>query len=70
MSELFIRENALETVKDEEGLERSLKCLISDERLRRSMGESARKVVLDNVGSTERNCLLIMDLVYTSTGSV
>lgn len=64
MSELFIKENALETVKDEEGLERSLKRLMSDERLRRSMGESARKVVLDNVGSTERNCLLIMDLVY------
>ncbi|MDP3789354.1 MAG: 3-deoxy-D-manno-octulosonic acid transferase [Candidatus Omnitrophota bacterium] len=64
MSELFIKENALETVKDEEGLEHSLKRLISDECLSRSMGENARKVVLDNVGSTERNCLLIMDLVY------
>lgn len=64
MSELFIRESALEIVKDEEGLERSLERLISDERLRKSMGENARKVVLDNAGSTERNCLLIMDMVY------
>lgn len=66
MFELFVRENALEAVKDEEGLECSLKRLISDERLQRSMGESARKVVLDNAGSTERNCLLVMDMVHAS----
>jgi len=64
MSELFMKEHALEMVRDEDALEQSLRRLIFDEKRRKAMGESARKVVLDNVGSTERNCLLIMDLVY------
>lgn len=64
MSEIFIKEQALEMVRDVDELENSLKRLVSSEKICKLMGENARKVVLDNVGSTERNCLLIMDLVY------
>ena len=64
MAELFLREQALEVVSSEEDLSNALRALLFDEHKRKVMGENAQKVVLDNVGSTERNALLIMDLVY------
>ncbi len=63
MSELFIKERALEMVKNGQELECSLRRLILDEKERRRMGESAKKAVLDNAGSTERNCLLITEMM-------
>lgn len=63
MAELFLNERALEVVSGEEGLATSLRTLLFDENKRKIMGENARKVVMDNVGSTERNALLLMDLV-------
>ncbi|MBU4376331.1 MAG: 3-deoxy-D-manno-octulosonic acid transferase [Candidatus Omnitrophica bacterium] len=64
MAELFLNERALLVADDEEELAKYLRELLFDEHKRKIMGENARKVVMDNVGSTERNALLIMDLVY------
>ncbi len=63
MSELFIKEGALEIVNNSKELEKSLKHLISNESICKERGQKAKKVVFDNIGATERNALLIRELV-------
>lgn len=60
-------------VRDAAELERALRGLVADERRRRSLGERARRVVLDGQGATQRNYALldrIMDDVDDSRVSL
>lgn len=57
--ELFAINDAIEIVNNDNELINSLQNLLEDEDRRRKMGEKARKVVFDNVGSTDRNVELI-----------
>ena len=59
MSELFKRNNAIEIAQNGSELTDSLRRLSSDEARCRTMGERAKKVVFDNMGSTDRNIALI-----------
>ncbi len=59
MSELFERNGALRVVRNADELTSVLRELLSDEIQRISIGERAKKVVTDNVGSTDRNILLL-----------
>ncbi len=61
MSELFAKSGAIEIVKDKNGLVSSLRKLLSSEERCKEMGERAKKVVFDNIGSTERNISLIRE---------
>ncbi|MEA3305423.1 MAG: 3-deoxy-D-manno-octulosonic acid transferase [Candidatus Omnitrophota bacterium] len=63
MSELFIKEGALEVVNGGRELENSLRRLISDESICRERGQKAKKVILDNVGAAKKNALLIKELM-------
>ena len=67
MSELFARNSALEIVYNEKELVNSLRSLLSDRDRRKAMGERAKKVVFDNMGSTDRNILLIRQFLNKSS---
>lgn len=51
--------DAIEIVHNDNELTKSLRKLLSDEDRRKGMGERAKKVVFDNIGSTDRNIKLI-----------
>jgi len=57
--ELFVNNSAIEVVHNVNELTDSFKRLLSDENKRKAMGEKAKKVVFDNIGSTNRNIFLI-----------
>lgn len=59
MCELFANNDAIEIVHNDNELVNSLRKLLSDEDRRKAMGEKAKKVVFDNIGSTDRNISLI-----------
>ena len=59
MCELFANNNAIEIVRNESELADTLGKLLSDEDRRNAMGERAKKVVMNNIGATERNITLI-----------
>ena len=59
MSELFARNSAMEIVHNEDELADSLRGLLSDEDKCNAMGERAKRIVFDNIGSTDRNISLI-----------
>lgn len=59
MCELFLNNDAIEVVHSDDELVGSLKTLLSDENRRSAMGERAKKLVFNNIGSTDRNILLI-----------
>jgi len=57
--ELFASNNAIEIVHSDDELLHSLETLLADGEKRKAMGERAKKVVSENVGSTDRNIELI-----------
>ena len=61
--ELFAASDAIEIVKDRNELVSSLRRLLSNEERCKEMGDRASKVVFDNVGSTDRNILLIQQFL-------
>lgn len=61
--ELFANNDALEIVHDDNEFATSLRRLLSDENRRDAMGERARKVVYNNIGSTDRNISLIREFL-------
>lgn len=57
--ELFAGNDAIKIVRSDDELLDSLQALMSDEERRKAMGERAKKVVFDNIGSTDRNIALM-----------
>jgi len=57
--DLFIRKDAIRIVRSYGELLDSLQTLLDDEKMRKSMGERAEKVVKDNVGSAEKTVRLM-----------
>lgn len=57
--ELLKSKDAIEIVHNNNELASSLRRLLTDEDRRKAMGERARKIVIDNIGSTDRNIELI-----------
>ena len=63
MSELFAESDALQIVHSEDELTEALRELLSDKYRCKAMGERARKVVVENMGSTVRNVELIREFL-------
>ncbi len=61
--DLFRSNDAIEVVHSGSELTDSLRNLLSDEGRRNAMGERAKKIVLENTGSTERNVELVREFL-------
>jgi 3-deoxy-D-manno-octulosonic-acid transferase len=59
MFELFLKRDAIKVVHDEGELATSLKTLLDNDKICADMGERAKGIVLDNLGSTGKNIALL-----------
>lgn len=60
---LFLRNKAAISVENQQGLEDTLRHLLREEEFRTRMGQSAKKLVLENQGATSRNLRCILGLL-------